>query len=193
MTLTDVCFSYGEKVILDHFSLSLPDAGITALAGSSGCGKTTLLRLLGGLERPQSGVLEAPNAAETAFLFQEDRLLPGLTAAAQVAVVLSRGDDPLPWLKAVGLGDAADVRPEELSGGMRRRVALARCLAYGQSKQLLLLDEPFSGIDPERSQALMSLIRTLEIPVIYSAHDALSLSLADRVIRLAGPPLRFVS
>ena len=92
----------------------------------------------------------------------------------------------------MGLGDAADVRPEELSGGMRRRVALARCLAYGQSKQLLLLDEPFSGIDPERSQALMSLIRTLEIPVIYSAHDALSLSLADRVIRLAGPPLRFV-
>ena len=54
------------------------------------------------------------------------------------------------------------------------------------------MDEPFSGIDPERSQALMSLIRTLEIPVIYSAHDALSLSLADRVIRLAGPPLRFV-
>ena len=182
MTLTDVCFSYGEKVILDHFSLSLPDAGITALAGPSGCGKTTLLRLLGGLERPQSGVLEAPNAEETAFLFQEDRLLPGLTSAAQVAVVLSRGDDPLPWLEAVGLGDTADVRPE----------ALARCLAYGQSKQLLLLDEPFSGIDPERSQALMSLIRTLEIPVIYSAHDALSLSLADRVIRLAGPPLRFV-
>lgn len=192
MTLTDVCFSYGEKVILDHFSLSLPDAGITALAGPSGCGKTTLLRLLGGLERPQSGVLEAPNAEETAILFQEDRLLPGLTSAAQVAVVLSRGEDPLPWLKAVGLWDAADVRPEELSGGMRRRVALARCLAYGQSKQLLLLDEPFSGIDPERSQALMSLIRTLEIPVIYSAHDALSLSLADRVIRLAGPPLRFV-
>ena len=174
---------------MDRFSLTLPDTGITALAGASGCGKTSLLRLLGSLDRPQAGTLEVPPPEETAFLFQEDRLLPGLTAAAQIAAVLPQGESPLPWLEAVGLEDAADVRPEELSGGMRRRVALARCAAYGRDKRLLLLDEPFSGIDPERCRALMAWIRTLGVSVVYSAHDALSLSLADRVIRLAGPPL----
>lgn len=193
MILSQLCFVYGEKVILDRFSLTLPDTGITALAGASGCGKTTLLRLLGGLERPQAGTLEVPPPEETAFLFQEDRLLPGLTAAAQIAAVLPQGESPLPWLEAVGLEDAADVRPEELSGGMRRRVALARCAAYGRDKRLLLLDEPFSGIDPERCRALMAWIRTLGVSVVYSAHDALSLSLADRVIRLAGPPLTLMN
>ena len=79
MKLTHVSFAYGDKVILDHFSLELPDKGITALAGPSGCGKTTLLRLLAGLETARSGTIDAP--ADTALLFQEDRLLPGLTAA----------------------------------------------------------------------------------------------------------------
>lgn len=188
MKLTDVTFAYGEKVILDRFSLTLPDSGVTALAGSSGCGKTTLLRLLAGLEVPKSGIIDAPN--ETAMLFQENRLLPGLTAAQQVGIVLPRGESPLPWLDAVGLADAASLQPEELSGGMQRRVALARCLAYGQRKQLLLLDEPFTGIDPERCRNIMAFIRTMNLPVLCSAHDAETLALADRVFRLDGPPLR---
>ena len=192
MILSQLCFAYGEKVILNRFSLTLPDMGITALAGASGCGKTTLLRLLGGLERPQAGTMEVPPPEETSFLFQENRLLPGLTAAAQIAAVLPRGESPLPWLEAVGLADAAASLPSELSGGMQRRVALARCLAYGRSKKLLLLDEPFSGIDPERAEALMALIRRLGIPTLFSAHEAQSLALADRVLRLEGPPLRRV-
>lgn len=193
MTLTQLCFSYGDKAILDRFSLCLPDTGITALSGPSGCGKTTLLRLLAGLEHPHSGTIDAPGAEETAFLFQENRLLPGLSAADQLRVVLPRGSNPLPWLEAVGLGAEAGSQTEQLSGGMQRRVALARCLAYGQHKSLLLLDEPFTGIDPERAQALMALIRTLHVPVIYSAHDAHSLALADRVIQLDGPPLRQIT
>lgn len=190
MKLTHLNFCYGDKVILKDFSLALPDAGITALAGPSGCGKTTLLRLLAGLEAPQSGTLEAPAAEKTAFLFQENRLLPGLSAADQIRVVLPRGEDPLPWLAAVGLGDEASTLPDALSGGMQRRVALARCLAYGRDKALLLLDEPFAGIDPERTVALMEFIRSLKVPVLYSAHDAQSLALADRMVRLEGPPLR---
>ena len=187
MKLANVSFAYDDKVILDYFSLELPDAGITALAGPSGCGKTTLLRLLAGLETAQSGTIDAP--ADTALLFQEDRLLPGLTAAEQLRVVLPKSESPMPWLEAVGLADAAGLSPEELSGGMRRRVALGRCLAYGQRKKLLLLDEPFTGIDPERCRSIMAFIREMGIPVLCSAHDAETLALADRVIPLDGPPL----
>jgi len=190
MRLAGLCFSYGERVILDHFSLELPSGGVTALAGPSGCGKTTLLRLLAGLEVPQRGALDVPKPEETAFLFQENRLLPGLCAADQLRVVLPRGGDPRPWLEAVGLAGEALALPEALSGGMQRRLALARCLAYGQNKSLLLLDEPFTGVDPARAKDCMESIRTLGIPVLYSAHDAESLALADRVIRLDGPPLR---
>lgn len=189
MKLTHLNFCYGDKVILKDFSLTLPDSGITALAGPSGCGKTTLLRLLAGLETPQGGTLEAPKGRDTAFLFQENRLLPGLSAGDQIRVVLPRGADPLPWLAAVGLEHEVTTLPTALSGGMQRRVALARCLAYGRDKKLLLLDEPFTGIDPERIVALMDFIRSLGVPVLYSAHDAQSLALADSIIRLDGPPL----
>lgn len=190
MKLSHLNFCYGDKVILKDFSLDLPDTGITALAGPSGCGKTTLMRLLAGLEAPRSGTLEAPQGRDTAFLFQENRLLPGLSAGDQIRVVLPRGEDPLPWLAAVGLGDEAATLPDALSGGMQRRVALARCLAYGRDKKLLLLDEPFTGIDPERTVSLMEFIRSLKVPVLYSAHDAQSLALADRMVRLEGPPLK---
>lgn len=190
MKLSHLNFCYGDKVILKDFSLDLPGTGITALAGPSGCGKTTLMRLLAGLEAPQSGTLEAPQGRDTAFLFQENRLLPGLSAGDQIRVVLPRGEDPLPWLAAVGLGDEASTLPDALSGGMQRRVALARCLAYGRRKKLLLLDEPFTGIDPERTVSLMEFIRSLKVPVLYSAHDAQSLALADRMVRLEGPPLK---
>ena len=98
----------------------------------------------------------------------------------------------MPWLEAVGLADASMLLPEELSGGMRRRVALARCLAYGQRKKLLLLDEPFTGIDPERCRSIMAFIRKMDLPVLCSAHDAETLALADRVIYLGGPPLHQV-
>lgn len=190
MKLSHLNFCYGDKVILKDFSLDFPGTGITALAGPSGCGKTTLMRLLAGLEAPQSGTLEAPQGRDTAFLFQENRLLPGLSAGDQIRVVLPRGEDPLPWLAAVGLGDEASTLPDALSGGMQRRVALARCLAYGRGKKLLLLDEPFTGIDPERTVSLMEFIRSLKVPVLYSAHDAQSLALADRMVRLEGPPLK---
>lgn len=188
MKLEGITFSYGEKTILKEFSLALPDSGVTALAGPSGCGKTTLLRLLAGLETPQAGRMDVPG--DTAFLFQENRLFPHLTAGVQIQAVLPRGGDPLPWLALVGLGDQAGAPVEELSGGMQRRVALARCMAYGRDKSLFLLDEPFTGIDPARRRSLMEALRRTGTPVLFSAHDAESLALADHVIRLEGPPLR---
>ena len=95
-----------------------------------------------------------------------------------------RGKNAAFWLEAVGLAGEADAVPEALSGGMRRRLSLARCLAYGQDKRLLLLDEPFTGVDAERIRDLSSLIRSMELPVLFTAHDAESLGMADTIISL---------
>ncbi len=193
MRVENVSFAYGDKVILDRFTLTLPDTGVTALSGPSGCGKTTLLRLIAGLERPRAGRIEAPGLAKTSFLFQEDRLLPGFTAARQLRAVLPRGAEVLPYLEDVGLGGEAETAVSELSGGMRRRVALARAMAYAGGKALLILDEPFTGVDPETSRAVMArLRRRLQIPILLSAHESETLSLADTVINLHGPPLTVI-
>jgi ABC-type nitrate/sulfonate/bicarbonate transport system ATPase subunit len=188
MRFSDICFSYNTndesdiKVVFANFSLELPDSGVTALAGASGCGKTTLLRLLAGLEKPDSGeICGQPAPQDIAFMFQENRLLPGLTAVKQVQLVLPPGENALAWLEKVGLGDDADRLPGELSGGMQRRVALARALAFSEKKKLLLLDEPFVGIDPVRVRELMVHIRAVGVPVILTTHDSMVLGLADRV------------
>ena len=184
MNITDLTFSYGGKPIFQALTLALPDEGITALTGPSGCGKTTLLRLIARLETPQGGNIDAPPPEQIALLFQEDRLIPRLAARRQIELVRPKGKDADAWLEAVGLADEANAAPESLSGGMRRRLSLARCLAYGQDKRLLLLDEPFTGVDAERIRALAELIRSMEIPTIFTAHDAESLGMADTIISL---------
>ena len=87
MKLTDLTFSYGDKRVFQALTLALPDEGITALTGPSGCGKTTLLRLIARLETPQGGSIDAPPPAQIALLFQEDRLIPHLSARRQIALV----------------------------------------------------------------------------------------------------------
>lgn len=185
--LRDVCFSYGKRTVLQNFSLSLPElsqGGIIAMSGASGCGKSTLLRLLAGLEQADSGEIICPSADRIALLFQDDRLLPRLNVAAQVAAVLPKGADVQPYLAAVELAGEDETMPDELSGGMRRRLALARALAYGRDKALLLLDEPFSGVDFERTERIMEKIRQMRKPVIYTAHGSDVSAMADRVVAM---------
>ena len=189
MQLEHMFFSYNSKHILTDFSLTLPDTGITALSGPSGCGKTTLLRLIAGLERAQGG--QITGLQSSSFLFQENRLLSGLDCIQQVKVVLADDVNAQVWLDAVGLGSETHTGVEALSGGMQRRLSLARCLAYGQDKDWLLLDEPFTGIDSDCISEIMQFIRKQNKPVLFTAHDAFSLSLADRVIHLDGPPLSY--
>ena len=184
MKICNLSFSYAEKEIFRDLTLTLPDTGVTALSGPSGCGKTTLLRLIAGLETPRSGSIEGPPPDQIAIMFQEDRLIPRLGARRQIELVRPKGRGAAEWLEAVGLGDEKDTAPESLSGGMRRRLSLARCLAYGQDKKLLLLDEPFTGVDGERIRSLIALIRAMEIPTIFTAHDAESLLMADTIIAL---------
>lgn len=193
ITLEHLSVSFGPKAVLRDFSLTLPAQGITALSGPSGCGKTTLLRVLAGLQPLAQGRVTGVDPRRTALLFQEDRLFPWRTARQQISDVLprERSGEADRWLSLVELTGEETAAPSALSGGMRRRLALARCLALGG--ELYLLDEPFTGVDPQRTTRLMEVIRALNKPVILSSHEAQVLDLADRVVALSGPPLALAS
>lgn len=187
--------SFGSREVLRDFSLAVPDRGVTALRGPSGCGKTTLLRCLAGLERPQSGQISGITPRETAFLFQENRLLPWRTAEENIADVLprERRGEAGRWLALAELSGEASSRPAALSGGMARRLALVRALALASlGCSALLLDEPFTGVDGPRAARLMEAVRALEVPVLLSAHEGDTLALADQIFFFQGPPLKRV-
>ena len=190
--LDHISFEYGRREILSDFTLTLPGTGVTILRGPSGCGKTTLLRLLAGLEQPRSGRITGVCPRETAFLFQENRLLPWRTAEQHLTDVLPRDrrEEAERWLALTDLTGEERSYPAALSGGMCRRLALARCLALGG--RLYLLDEPFAGVDPQRASRIMTGLRALPAPVLLTSHEDHILSLAHRVIDLDGPPLRVV-
>ncbi len=156
LTLDKVSFAYGDTPILREVSLSLPKSGAVCFTAPSGGGKTTLLRLIAGLEHPQSGTIRC-DATRVAVVFQENRLLPWLTAEQNVALACP-GEDSLPYLEAVELTEARDKYAAQLSGGMQRRVALARALAFGGD--LLLLDEPFTGLDSELRERIAAAVKT---------------------------------
>ena len=180
-----VCF--GEMAVLNRFSLELPAEGITALSGPSGCGKTTLLRVLAGLQCVEEGAVSVPDGPT--ILFQENRLLPWRTVEQHITDVLPRarrGEAPR-WLELAELEGEEKTYPGQLSGGMGRRLALARALACGGG--LYLLDEPFTGVDAGRAARILTRVRALGVPVILSSHEAEIVALCDRVIPLDGPPL----
>ena len=187
----ELCLSYGEKTVLDRFSLELPAVPLLGLTGPSGCGKTTLLRVLAGLEQPQSGTVEGV-PARTAFLFQEDRLLPWRTVGQNLTDVLpkERQGELDRWLSFAELDGEAHNRPADLSGGMARRLALARCAAL--DSDLMLLDEPFTGIDPQRASRLLSRLRELGRPVVLVSHEREVLASCDAVLSFDGPPLKLL-
>ncbi len=172
VAIRDVTMRYGEQVVLSHFSHRFSAGRAHCVMGPSGCGKTTLLRLIAGLETPESGEIEG--VGRLAFLFQEDRLISHLSARRNAALVLTgRGADARAGaaLKALGLADSMDKPVRELSGGMARRVAIARAVLF--ESELLLLDEPFQGLDEEtRAQAAAWVAaRTAGRTVIAVTHD----------------------
>ena len=151
LALTHVDFAYGSLPILEDVSLAFPDRGVVCLSGPSGCGKTTLLRLLSGLEQPQRGRIEGLAGRKT-----------WMTALDNVALALPGGlranrGRAAETLAQVGLSDALHSLPDDLSGGMKRRAAIARALAV--NADLLLLDEPFTGIDPALRERIAGLLR----------------------------------
>ena len=187
ISVKDITVRFEEKTVLDHFSLKLPEEGITALSGPSGCGKTTLLRVLAGLQPVEGGTVTVPNPP--VILFQENRLLPWRTVEQHITDVLprSRREEAGRWLALAELEGEEKTYPAALSGGMGRRLALARTLACGGG--VILLDEPFTGVDAPRAARILDQVRQLGVPVVLSSHEAEVVALCDRVIELSGPPL----
>ena len=152
--IRNLCKAYGGKPVLQNFSAVLEEGKITALMAPSGGGKTTLLRILMGLEAPDSGTVEGLEHRRISVVFQEDRLCEHLNPVANIRLVnpnVSR-QQALEALEAVGLSDCTGQPASELSGGMRRRVAILRALLA--EYDFLLLDEPFRGLD-EKTKALV--------------------------------------
>lgn len=183
--LDRVTFAYGRVPVLREVSLTLPERGVVCLWGASGCGKTTVLRLLAGLERPQGGRVLRPE--RVSVMFQEDRLLPWRTAAENVSIAAGcPPEQATAWLRRLGIdGEQAGAMPSALSGGQCRRAALARALAY--ESDLLLLDEPFTGMDPDTMKKAAALLkeRCGEKVVLLATHDQEAIQeLGWRVMKL---------
>lgn len=149
MRLSHVCFGYPGRELFRDLSLTLEPGERLAVTGPSGSGKTTLLRLMAGLERPASGAVSGIPPQGVSMVFQENRLVPGLTLLQNLALAAPRAgrEELLGLLRELGLGEEGDSFPGSLSGGMARRAAIARAAALGSP--LALLDEPFTGLDEE--------------------------------------------
>ena len=180
LSLTNICKSYGDQQVLCDFSYSFPETGLFHLQGESGKGKTTLLRIIAGLEEPTSGVVTAPSVS---YLFQDRRLFPTLTALENVTLVnAKKGADmegviesAKTLLATLGLtSQDMEKYPHELSGGMLQRVAIARALLF--PSPVLLLDEPAKELDPQNRDVLNALIteEAKKRLVILVSHDASS-------------------
>ena len=186
--------SYHDRPVLQDLSLSIPTGQITAVMAPSGVGKTTLLRILMGLEAADSGQVEWLEGLRLSAVFQEDRLCANLSPVSNIRLVtgssLSR-QEILSALEQTGLSDCAGQPARELSGGQRRRVALLRALLAPWD--LLLLDEPFKGLDTETRKQIMDyvLLHFHKKPgrtALLVTHDESEASyMAGNVFTLPGP------
>lgn len=208
LQLHNISHFFGEHQVLDAVNLVVNHGSITALVGPSGGGKTTLLRIVAGFERPSSGTVSIngatavdgttwvpPHKRGVAIVPQEGALFPHLSVSENVAFGLQRRRSSATqarmaeMLELVGLPHAGDLRPSELSGGMQQRVALARALATNPA--LVLLDEPFSALDAGLRETLReqvsTILRTAGATTIWVTHDQdEALSIADTVAVLIG-------
>ena len=158
--LQNITKKYGEQTVLENFSLTINGGERIALIGASGRGKTTLLRIISGLEKTDGGEIECNG--KIAFAFQESRLLPWKNARDNILAVLNKENAALAdkYLDAVGLGDDKSKMPASLSGGMAQRAALARLFAFAEATDadVLLLDEPFSALDGDTADKMITLL-----------------------------------
>lgn len=146
--------SYDGRVIWENLNLTFSESGIYCLMGPSGQGKTTLLRCLAGLETLDGGAIHGLSDARISMVFQEDRLIPELTAAANLKLVGVK--EPLPWLREILPEECLAQPVSTFSGGMKRRAAVARAMAVPSA--ILLMDEPFTGLDERTRDEVISYI-----------------------------------
>ena len=186
--------SFGNLEVLSGVSFEVKRGESVTVFGPSGCGKTTLLRIIAGLEKDFLGVVER-GFERLGFVFQEDRLIPWLTVSDNLKFVAEKEDKIKNVLKMVGLEGFEKSLPSQLSGGMRRRVNLARALIV--NPELLLLDEPFSSLDFHIKLKLMEDIARIKdrfnVTMIMVTHDPKeAISLSEKVIVLSKRPSRIL-
>jgi NitT/TauT family transport system ATP-binding protein len=202
ISIRNLRFGFTEKPLFDNFSLDL-DEGPTALLGASGCGKTTLLRLMAGLLQPgfpgnggNPGTVERGGSA-VSFVFQESRLLPWYTALENVSLPIEAKlgkaearDRAMHFLELVSLADKAAAYPAELSGGQAQRASFARAFAY--PAPIILMDEPFQSLDlPLRIQLMdmvLSLLAAEKRLAVAVSHDPREAAYLGRRVLVLGRP-----
>ena len=179
----------GRLEVLKELNLFVPEKKITVLLGRSGCGKTTILRLIAGLEKINAGSIEKSQTAKTAFVFQEPRLMPWLNVYKNVAFGLKKKQiskaEIERQINLVGLSDFKRAYPFQLSGGMQQRVAIARAMAY--KADFIMMDEPFAALDYfTREQMQKELIRIHlknEPSILFVTHSIdEALLIADKIV-----------
>ena len=156
MEIKNLTKLFNDKVIFENYSVCIPENKITFIMGESGCGKTTLLKMICGLDKEYDGeILLSSN--KLSCVFQEPRLFPTLTAKKNIEIVGKGGDfSVLDVLRLVELDKDAELYPDELSGGMKMRLSIARALYY--NGDIFVLDEPFSALDEELKDRILSKI-----------------------------------
>lgn len=185
--LKSVSFSYeAGKPVLNDLSMTIGDNDRLAVMGESGIGKTTLFRLLLGLEKPTGGEIFGLENKKLSVVWQENRLFPWYDALKNITVAIEKSDEAKAeaLLIRLGLEEHLHKFPSELSGGQQRRLAIARALYYGGD--LLLLDEPFTGLDTELKKRAAAIICESFPSILLITHDEADAALLDcrRVISL---------
>jgi len=194
LELEGIFKNYGELPVLGGIDLRIFESDAVAIVGQSGCGKTTLLRIIANLEKPDSGMINR-FYSRLGFVFQEDRLIPWYSVRKNLELVCDDERKIQRTVQQVGLAGFEHYKPSQLSGGMRQRLNLARALIV--EPELLLLDEPFRSLDTPTKVKLINdlsiLLENINISYVLVTHDMReALSLAKRVYVMRGRPAKFV-
>ena len=177
--------------VIDKIDLSIPENKITVILGRSGCGKTTLLRLVAGLEDFEQGEIIGVESKRKAYVFQEDRLMPWLDVKSNITFGIHKNEiDNIrinEIIETVGLEKFYNAYPSQLSGGMKQRVSIARAFAY--NPDFIMMDEPFSALDyftrEQMQNELLNIHKRLKCSILFVTHSIdEALILGDKIVVL---------
>lgn len=187
--------SFKNKKILNDFTIQIPESGVICIIGNSGCGKTTLMNIMAGIESVDSGNINDINDIKKSYVFQEDLFIPWLSVGDNISLISKFCKSDIEFLlQSFNLYDVYDKKPSELSGGMKQRVNIVRALCV--DFEMIFMDEPFKGIDKNNKDLAIDIIKKyikdkLCIMVTHEISEALSI--ADKIYFVEGPPLKILN